>query len=270
MAAARPDHALAHALRSAALLALSRPGPALAAAGRAASLAPGKEWPHRLRSLALRRLGRPAEAVEAAREAARLAPGCAAAFAALGLALAAWRRDAEARQALRRAVALEPRDAELRLTLGDVCLVPEPAAAEEEYRTALAMAPGSPRALLRLGLALERQRRDAEASRAWDEAERADPRLVTPRRRRREGIRMLQLGGALFLAVVGLGLVPSAVGQAFPRAGRAAVAAVWLFALLVPVGMLLWSGVRLSRTRGDGALDVEIAAVARALAEDSG
>jgi len=270
MGEARPADAVAHGLRSAALLALARPAPALEAADRAASLAAGREWPHRLRSLALRRLGRWSEAVEAAREAVRLDPGCAAACAALGLALAAGRRDAEAREALRRAVAIAPRDAEFRLTLGDVCLASDPATSEEEYRAALALAPGSPRALLRLGLALERQRRDAEAGRAWDEAERADPRLVTPRRRRREGIRMLQMGGALFLSVVALGLVPSLVGRTFPQAASAAATAVWLFALLVPVGLLLWSAVRLSRTRGDGSLDVEIAAVARALAGDSG
>jgi tetratricopeptide (TPR) repeat protein len=270
MAASRPADARAHGLRSATLLALARPEPALAAAVRAAALAPAMEWPHRLRSLALRRLGRWAEAAEAAREAIRVAPECAAGHAALGLALAAGRRDAQAREALRHAVDLEPRDAELRLTLGDVSLAAEPAAAEAEYRAALEMAPDSPRALLRLGLALERQRRDAEAARAWDAAERADPRLVTPRRRRREGIRMLQAGAALFLAVVALGLVPSLVGRAFPQAARAAVTAVWLFALLVPVGLLLWSGVRLARTRGDGTLDVEIAAVARTLAHQSG
>jgi tetratricopeptide (TPR) repeat protein len=270
LAAARPDDAVPHGLFSAALLALSRPGPALAAASRAASLLPRKEWPHRLRSLALRRLGRPTEAVEAARASVQLAPGCAAAWAALGLGLAASRRDAEAREALGRAVALDPNDAEVRLTLGDLCIVPEPATAEAEYRAALAMDPGSARALLRLGLALERQRQDVEASRAWDEAERADPRLVTPRRRRREGMRMLQLGGALFLAVVALGLVPPLVGRGFPGAGRAAAAAVWLFALLVPVALLLWSGVRLARARGDGGLDVEVAAVARAAIEDAG
>lgn len=270
MAAERRDDARAHGLLSAALLAVSQPGPALAAAGRAAALEPGREWPHRLRSLALRRLGRWVEAVEAAREAVRLAPGRAAAVAALGLALAAGRRDAEAREALLRAVALEPRDVELRLTLGDVRLVAEPAAAEEEYRAALGMAPGNARALLRLGIALERQRRDAEAARAWDQAERADPHLVTPRRRRREGIRMLQLGGALFLSVVALGLVPSLVGRAFPGATAAATTAVWLFALLVPVGLLLWSGLRFSRTRGQGPLDAEIAAVARDLAGDPG
>ncbi len=59
--------------------------------------------------------------------------------------------------------------------------------------------------------------------------------------------RLLQAGGAAFLAVVSLGLLPGILSTSSPALGRAASIAVWVIAPAVPIALLVFAALRLRR-----------------------
>jgi hypothetical protein len=59
--------------------------------------------------------------------------------------------------------------------------------------------------------------------------------------------RLLQAGGAVFLGVVALGLLPAVLAQAWPALGRPASIAVWVVAPLVTLALLVFAAFRLRR-----------------------
>ncbi len=56
-----------------------------------------------------------------------------------------------------------------------------------------------------------------------------------------------QAGGAGFLAVVSLGLLPTIIAASFPAAGEQAAVAVWVLAPAVPIALLVVAAFRLPR-----------------------
>lgn len=66
-------------------------------------------------------------------------------------------------------------------------------------------------------------------------------------RRLRRLSRRLQAGGAVFLAIALLGLVPGAISSVFPAFGERAAVAVWLVAPALGVGLLAVAALRLRR-----------------------
>ncbi len=66
-------------------------------------------------------------------------------------------------------------------------------------------------------------------------------------RARRTLVRRLQAGGIAFLAVVCLGLLPSALEAEWPALGRAAHVAVWFVAPAIPIALLVFAALRLRR-----------------------
>jgi hypothetical protein len=63
----------------------------------------------------------------------------------------------------------------------------------------------------------------------------------------RKLVARLQVGGIVFLGVVLLGLLPSALSAVSPALGRAASGAAWVIAPLVTVGLLVFAALRLRR-----------------------
>lgn len=59
--------------------------------------------------------------------------------------------------------------------------------------------------------------------------------------------RRLQAGGAVFLAVVALGLLPSVLSTVSPALGRAASVAAWVVAPLACLALLGFAALRLRR-----------------------
>ncbi len=57
----------------------------------------------------------------------------------------------------------------------------------------------------------------------------------------------LQLGGIVFLAVVALGLLPSALSAISPALGRAASGAAWVIGPLLTLALLVFAALRLRR-----------------------
>ncbi len=271
LASARPLDPLAQGVRALASLQLGRYPQAVDAAARAAGACPSREWPRRLRCLGLRRLERWRDALTEAREAVRLEPESAAARGALAVSLLAARREAEARQAAQQAVQLAPRDPDARRLLGDLTLDSDPALAEQAYRASLALRRGHPPTLYRLGVALERQGRDPEAEAAFAEAERIDPALVSPGRRRREALSWVQRALVLFLLSAALAMFPSFVRRLWPALAEAGGFWLWAAALLVPLALVGWAAMGLSLRRGlGGSLDTEVEAMLHTLAEEAG
>jgi hypothetical protein len=66
-------------------------------------------------------------------------------------------------------------------------------------------------------------------------------------RRRRRFSAYAQAGGAAFLAVVSLGLLPSIVASAYPAAGERLAVAVWVAAPALPIALLVVAAFRLPR-----------------------
>lgn len=250
-------------------LCLGRYPQAVDVAGRAAGACPSREWPRRLRSLGLRRLERWRDALIEAREAVRLEPESAAARGALAVSLMGARREAEAREEARLAVRLAPRDAEARRLLGDLMLDPDPALAEQAYRASLGLRPAHPPTLYRLGVALDRQGRDEEAEAAFAEAERLDPAVMSPGRRRREALSWVQRALVLFLLSAAMAMFPSFARRLWPALGAAGAFWLWAVALLVPLGLVAWAALRLSLRRGlSRSLDTEVETMLLTLSEE--
>jgi hypothetical protein len=66
-------------------------------------------------------------------------------------------------------------------------------------------------------------------------------------RAKRTLLHRVLLGGIVFLTVVVLGLLPSALGDTSPALGRAASIAAWVVAPLLGAGLLVFALVRLRR-----------------------
>jgi hypothetical protein len=60
-------------------------------------------------------------------------------------------------------------------------------------------------------------------------------------------VRRLQLGGIVFLAVVALGLLPTALGAVSPALGRAVAGAAWIVGPLLALALLAFAALRLRR-----------------------
>ncbi len=60
-------------------------------------------------------------------------------------------------------------------------------------------------------------------------------------------LRRLQWGGAVFLAVVALGLLPAWLSQRWPELGRFAAVAIWIVAPVLGIGLLVLAAFRLRR-----------------------
>ncbi len=73
---------------------------------------------------------------------------------------------------------------------------------------------------------------------------------LTPEERARAKRTLLHrvlLGGIVFLAIVVLGLLPSALADVAPALGRAAAIAAWVVAPLLGAGLLVFALLRLRR-----------------------
>jgi tetratricopeptide (TPR) repeat protein len=220
-----------HGMTAAALLAAGQPEAALASTVEACALAPAAPWAWRLHAAALAVLGRGADAVAAAERAVQLAPGDPWAHDALALARAAAGLGAGARAAALEAVRLAPRDADLQRRAGDAWLREAPESAEARYREAIALDASSAAAWDALAGALEREERGEDADEARRRAAALDPAFAERYRRQRAFLPLLQLGAALFLVVLALGLLPRLVP---PRLAGTARAVAWVFAIFVP------------------------------------
>ncbi len=77
-------------------------------------------------------------------------------------------------------------------------------------------------------------RRDPAADLTDEERARATRRLVV----------RLQAGGIVFLAVVVLGLLPSAIAKVAPQLGGPASVAAWLVAMALGAGLLVFALLR--------------------------
>lgn len=270
LAGERPRDPLVQGALALASLGLGRYPQAVDAAGRAAGTRPAREWPRRLRCLCLRRLERWREALAEAREAVRVEPESAAARGVLAVSLMAARREPEARDEARLAVRLAPRDPDARRLLGDLMLDPDPVLAEHSYRACLGLQPRHPPTLYRLGVALDRQGRDREAEAAFAEAERLDPGLASPGRRRREALSWVQRALVLFLLSAAVAMLPSFARRAWPALSSVGGFWLWAVALLVPLGLVGWAAMGLSLRRGlTGPLDTEVESMIRTLAEEA-
>jgi hypothetical protein len=74
----------------------------------------------------------------------------------------------------------------------------------------------------------------------------ADGDLERSRRLRRFSA-WAQAGGAAFLAVVSLGLLPAILSAAYPAAGERLAVAVWVAAPAIPIALLVVAAFRLPR-----------------------
>lgn len=239
-----PECAALHGVLAASLLAARRPALALQACDRALALEAEAAWPSCLRALALSELRCGADGEAAAERAVALAPEDPWARDALARAGAAAGRLPEARGAAREAVRLAPRDPDLVRRLGDAWLAEDAAAAEARYREAIALDPRNAAHWDALSGALVRQLRDEDAAAARGRAAELDPAFAERYRRQRAFVPLLQLGAALFLAVVTLSVAPRALP---PRAARIATAAMWVMAVLAPVLFAVGAALALQR-----------------------
>lgn len=162
-----PMNARAHMSLAHASLVAGRRNEAINAAGVAAAIHPEWEWPHRLMAVAYRGQGKKFRKQEraAAEQAVKLAPEYAEGHYTLAESLRHDRRTRHRAFAeAERAVALSPEDDTAHLTLGNVHLSDgNVVAAEQAYRSALAIDPESPSARTNLALALRRQGRQEDA-----------------------------------------------------------------------------------------------------------
>ncbi|SDK72923.1 tetratricopeptide repeat protein [Nonomuraea jiangxiensis] len=206
-----------------------RPESALDAAGRAADLDPGAEWPYRLMSLAHERLGRDADAVLAAEQAAGLARGSWSAR--LRLAASLRRvpgRWCEAVEEAALARKFAPEEADPEVMAGDLALLTgEHAEAERRYRAALEIDPGHPQARVNLGLALLRwDRPRPHHDPAWP----VDPRETGRARRALEvWSRQVRLLAAVATVAIAMGAL------LLDRGAEARLGGLAVLALLVPL-----------------------------------
>ena len=162
-----PTNARAHMSLAHTNLMANRHADAVFAASAAIAIQPDWEWPHRLMAVAYRSQGKKFRKRElaAAEQALRLAPEYAEVHYTMAETLRHNRKTRKrAYDEAERAIELSPEDDTAHLTLGNVHLSDgNVVAAEQAYRNALALDPGSESARSNLALVLRRQRRHEEA-----------------------------------------------------------------------------------------------------------
>ena len=193
---------------------LGMAGEGLELAGRAAALAPADDWPHRLRSAHLLLLGRPRPALEAARTALAQDPAGFATLLSLFQAQASLRDARGAGETAGRMLERHPAEPESHNAVGRAAMLRRDwRAADAAFREALRLAPQESVYQSNLALALERRGRRREAMRHFRWAVQADPANPTVRRQFVQAIdRRLALAGA------GAGLAAGAVLDLLLRA----------------------------------------------------
>jgi tetratricopeptide (TPR) repeat protein len=177
---------------------MGRPVDGLELATRAAALAPASDWPHRLRSAHLLLLDRPRPALEAARAALALDPS---GFVAMLSVLEAQVALRSGRAAADTAVAMvesHPGEPESHNAVGRAAMLRRDwARAEAAFREALRLAPQEPVYQSNLAVALERRGRRQEAMHHFRRAVETDPGNATVRRQLAHAIdRRLAVAGA--------------------------------------------------------------------------
>lgn len=247
--ASDPENAAALALLARALIRTRRLDDALTAARRAAALAPESPEGHVSVALSLLMLNRHDQAVRAAREAVRLAPDEAYHHVVLSYALsdhatsARRRRDrraagVEARVAGLEAVRLAPGYAEAYGALGYVGLVTgAQRAAVADYREALRLDPSHAVARTNLGVLQVHTLRLFDAGHSFSAALRDDPSLDEARQSLAAVLArgLVVLNVLTFVAALLHGAALSADSRVVATAGRAAVGALLLAALVATV-----------------------------------
>ena len=173
------EPAIAHIERGNALLALGRPGDALAAYDQALALGPGNAIAHMDRGTALLTLGRSEDALAAYDQALALSPRYAIAHINRGNALEALGRSEDALAAYDQALALDPGNAITHMDRGTALLVlGRPGDALAAYDQALALDPRFLPADVGRGTALLVLGRPGDALAAFDQALALDPDLA--------------------------------------------------------------------------------------------
>ncbi len=75
----------------------------------------------------------------------------------------------------------------------------------------------------------------------------AEPDEAEQARRVRRYSAYAQAGGAAFLAVVSLGLLPTIIASSFPALGAKAAVVVWVLAPAIPIALLIVAAFRFPR-----------------------
>jgi tetratricopeptide (TPR) repeat protein len=253
--AAAPELADGHAVLTRALLGQGRHREAIAAAEAGLARQPDSEWLHRLRALALRRARRPRKALAAIDQALALMPDSAAAHDTRSLVLQDLKRLKAARAASAMAVELDPEVAAYHAHLGDTWLPANPATAEGHYRDSLALDPEAAAVHNNLGVALLKQKRQADAALAFKAAVKLDPRLAVAKENLfhaadpRRFVKGASIGAATVFAISRLGILAG-------RDGRVAVGGLTLVLLVGWLGYALWA--RREGIRRVAALDPQL------------
>ncbi|HEX6547932.1 MAG TPA: tetratricopeptide repeat protein [Candidatus Dormibacteraeota bacterium] len=230
---------------------LGRLAEALEHAGRAAALDADGEWPHRLRAIALENLGRKREALEASELAVSLAPELALAHQVHCSQLLRLRRWKAAEEAATAMLRLAPEEAESHNALGRVHLgLKRWKLAEAEFSEALRLQPDEAVYVNNLAVALNRQRRRAEAQQLLTRAARLDPSLKLARKNLFSVTQARLLGGLGLSIFLSLQLLTRTSSLA--RYGPIMVALLIVMAgivlVLVMGGVAVWRMSRLDPT----------------------
>jgi Flp pilus assembly protein TadD len=222
---------------------MGRPADGLALAGRAVALAPASDWPHRLRSAHLLLMGRPRPALEAARTAQTLDPSGFATLLSVFEAQVALRQRRPAAGTAGAMVETHPGEPESHNAVGRAAMLRRDwSSAESAFREALRLAPHEPVYQSNLGVALERRGRRSEAMQHFRRAVETDPGNVTVRRQLAHAIdRRLAVAG------IGAGLVAAVAINAVSHLREPRVAAIAAALAAVVAGAVL--GVRWWRLR---------------------
>lgn len=155
---------------------------ALAAANRAASVAPDEEWPHRLASIALARMGQPQEAVRAAYAAVERGPDLWSTHVQFASALRMSGQLPMASRAAREAVSLGPMQTEAHTELGRVLLDQRASAeAQKSFERAMELDPTNAHVRNELARAQLARRDVTSALTGFGSAAGLAPGLATPR-----------------------------------------------------------------------------------------
>jgi tetratricopeptide (TPR) repeat protein len=162
---------------------MGRPADGLRLAERAAALAPANDWPHRLRSAHLLLLGRPRPALEAARAALAIDPSGFVSLLSVFEAQAAMRSGHDAVASARAMIETHPGEPESHNAAGRAAmLLRDWSGAEASFREALRLAPQEPVYQSNLGVVLERRGRRQEAMDHFRRAVQTDPGNAAARR----------------------------------------------------------------------------------------
>ena len=240
---AEPDDVQALCGMSRCLGKMGRPVDGLELANRATALAPASDWPHRLRSAHLLLLRRPRPALEAARSALALDPTGFVALLSVLEAQVALRSGQAAADTARTMVESHPGEPESHNAAGRAAmLLRDWTRAETAFREALRLAPQEPVYQSNLAVALERRGRRREAMLHFRRAVETDPGNATVRRQLTHA-----MDRRLAVAGVGVGLVAAVAFNVVGRLRDPVTWVVALVLAAVVVGAML--GVRWWRLR---------------------